>query len=293
MEIVELKKLKKNLPKFYCDHCDFKCYMKCDWDRHIARPKHLHRVSGTHLETKLSVKTYSCDCNKKYYTKAGLWKHQQKCLPTDHVNEDPSDKELIMILVKQNTELLEVIKNGTHNTTNNNTTNNTSNNTTNNKTFNLNFFLNETCKDAMNITDFAEAIKLQLNDLIKVGETGYVEGISNIITTNLQALDVTQRPIHCTDKKREVLYIKNDNKWEKENEEKTKVRKLIKTVANKNIKLLPKFAEEHPTCKESDSAFSEQYSQLIIESMGGPGSNDCEKESKIIKNISSQVIVDK
>ena len=285
--------LPKTCSKFFCKICHYGTSKKSSYDEHLLTAKHQKSMFSNDFLPKTCSKFTCENCLKTYKDYSGLWRHKKKCNNvTDDVNEDPSDKELIMILVKQNTELLEVIKNGTHNTTNN-TTNNTSNNTTNNKTFNLNFFLNETCKDAMNITDFAEAIKLQLNDLIKVGETGYVEGISNIITTNLQALDVTQRPIHCTDKKREVLYIKNDNKWEKENEEKTKVRKLIKTVANKNIKLLPKFAEEHPSCKESDSAFSEQYSQLIIESMGGPGSNDCEKESKIIKNISSQVIVDK
>ena len=125
------------------------------------------------------------------------------------------------MLVKQNAELLEVIKNGTNNT-------NISYNNSNNKTFNLNLFLNETCKDAMNITDFVDSIKLQLSHLESVGKLGFVEGISNIITTNLKALDVTQRSVHCTDKKREVLYIKDENKWEKEDEDKKKLRKVIK-----------------------------------------------------------------
>ena len=292
MEIVEQKKRKKNLPRFFCSLCDFKCYMTCDWDRHIATPKHNNRANGNHLETKLSVKAYSCHCNKKYSTKAGLWKHKQKCLQTNQHVEEPTEKELIMLLVKQNTELLEVIKSGTHNTTNSNN-NTTNNNNSHNKTFNLQFFLNETCKDAMNITDFVETIKIQLTDLINLGEIGYVEGISNIITTNLQALDVTQRPIHCTDKKREVLYVKDGNAWEKESDEKTKVRKLIKSVANKNIKILPEFKEKYPDCKESDSKYSEQYNHLIIESMGGLGNNDDEKETRIIKNISNLVVIDK
>jgi hypothetical protein len=145
----------------------------------------------------------------------------------------------------------------------------------------------------MNIMDFVESIKLQLTDLEKVGEIGYVEGISNIITTNLKALDVTQRPIHCTDKKRETLYIKDEDKWEKENEEKNKIKKVIKKVANKNIMLLQKFKEVHPDCGKSASKYSDQYNKIIIESMGGSGDNDSEKEDKIIKNISTATTIDK
>jgi hypothetical protein len=141
----------------------------------------------------------------------------------------------------------------------------------------------------MNIMDFVDSIKLQLTDLEKVGEIGYVEGITNIITTNLKALDVTQRPIHCTDKKRETLYIKDEDKWEKENEEKKKIRKAIKKLANKNIMLLQKFKEVHPDCGKSASKFSDQYNKIIIESMD----TDKENEDKIIKNISKNVTIDK
>jgi hypothetical protein len=191
-------------------------------------------------------------------------------------------------LVEQNSELLEVIKNGTHNTSH-------SHNNTNshNKTFNLQFFLNETCKDAMNIMDFVDSIKLQLPDLEKLGEIGYVEGISSIITSNLKALDITQRPIHCTDKKREVLYIKDEDKWEKEDDQKNKLRKAIKRVAGKNQRLIPKFKEAHPDCIKAASRFSDQYNKMIIESMGGSGDNDLEKEDKIIKKITKEVVIDK
>jgi hypothetical protein len=242
-------------------------------------------------------KPFVCDCGKNFKTNSGLWKHKKVCNQINceiKSNNEPTDKELIVLLLKQhtklmeqNTELLEVIKNGTHNT-------NISNNTNSlNKTFNLQFFLNETCKDAMNIMDFVDSIKLQLSDLEKVGQIGYVEGISNIITTNLKALDVTQRPIHCTDKKRETLYIKDEDKWEKENEEKKKLKKAIKKVANKNIMLIPKFKEAHPDCGKSASKFSDQYNKIIIESMGGSGDNDTEKEEKIIKNISNVTTIDK
>jgi hypothetical protein len=145
----------------------------------------------------------------------------------------------------------------------------------------------------MNIMYFVDSIKLQLSDLEKVGKNGYVEGISDIITANLKALDVTQRPIHCTDKKREVLYIKDENKWEKEDDEKKKLRRAIKRVASKNQRLLPKFKEAHPDCIKAASKFSDQYNKMIIESMGGSGDNDLEKEDKIIRKIAKEVIVDK
>jgi hypothetical protein len=191
------------------------------------------------------------------------------------------------MLVKQNTELLEVLKNGTNTTINSNNVN------SNNKTFNLQFFLNETCKDAMNIMDFVNSIQLQLSDLESVGKLGFVEGISNIITTNLKALDVTKRPVHCADNKREVLYVKDDNKWEKEDDQKKKIRKAIKRVATKNLCLLPKFKEAHPDCNRSSSKYSDQYNKIIIEACGGSGNNDSEKEDKIIRNIAKLVTIDK
>jgi hypothetical protein len=237
-------------------------------------------------------KNYICNCGKIYKHLSSLYKHKNNCNFIETENNEPTDenmtpdKDLIMMLVKQNTELMEILKNGTNN--------NQSHNTNSlNKTFNLQFFLNETCKDAMNIMDFVDSIQLQLSDLEKVGEIGYVEGISSIITSKLKSLDVTQRPIHCTDKKREVLYIKDEDKWEKEDEQKNKVRKAIKRVASKNIQLLPKFKEAHPDCIKAASRFSDQYNKMIIESMGGSGDNDLEKEDKIIRKITNVTTIDK
>ena len=278
-------KAKKNEKIFCCNYCYFNTSKKTDFARHLSTQKHKNNVSTTDDNAK-NEKKYICEnCDKEYNDRAGLWRHKKKCQETniEASKDDTADKELIMMLVKQNTELLEVIKNGTHNTNNSHNTNSL------NKTFNLQFFLNETCKDAMNIMDFVDSIKLQLTDLEKVGEIGYVEGISNIITTNLNALDVTQRPIHCTDKKRETLYIKDEDKWEKENEEKKKIRKVVKKVAHKNLMLLQKFKEVHPDCIKSASKFSDQYNKLIIESMD----TDKENENKIIKNISKIVTIDK
>jgi hypothetical protein len=141
--------------------------------------------------------------------------------------------------------------------------------------------------------DFAESIQLQLSDLEAMGEVGYVEGISNIIVKNLKALDITERPIHCADRKREVIYIKDENKWEKEDEKKKKLRKVINKVACKNQRLLSKFKEVHPGCNLSSSKYSDQYSKIVIEAMGGSGNNDDEKAEKIIRNIAKEVTIDK
>ena len=292
MEIKEITKLKKNVPRIFCNTCDFKCYMKCDWERHVLRPKHILSNNGKQMETEKLKKTYNCHCGKNFLSNSGLWKHKKICNEENTTKNEAyiSDKELIVMLLKQNSQLImqnaEFVKNGTHNTNN-------SHNNSHNKTFNLQFFLNETCKDAMNIMDFVNSIQLQLSDLEKVGKIGYVEGISNIINSNLKALDVTQRPVHCTDKKREVLYIKDENKWEKENEDKTKIRRAIKKIAHKNSKLIPVFKEKYPDCVKSISKHADQFNKIVIEAMGGNGDNDAEKENKIIANISKNVTIDK
>jgi hypothetical protein len=172
-----------------------------------------------------------------------------------------------------------------------NTINNLNN--SNNKTFNLQFFLNETCKDAMNIMDFVDSVKLQVSDLENVGKVGYIEGISNIIIKNLKALDVNKRPVHCADQKREVIYVKDDNIWEKEDEANKKLRKAIRMIAHKNICMFKAFREKYPDCEEYDSKKNSQYNTIIYESMGGKGDNDYEKDTKIIKKIAKVVGIEK
>jgi hypothetical protein len=292
--------------KYYCILCDYRTSKVNNYTTHNSTAKHIKRTKTPVLETfgnqnkpKTSCSQHFCEkCNKEFKNRSGLWKHKQKCNDTiDNDSEkemsptiDPSDKELIIMLIKKNDELqnmmMEVIKNGTTQNSHNNTTN------SHNKAFNLNFFLNETCKDAMNITEFVESIKLQLSDLERVGELGYVEGISNIIVKNLKDLDVTQRPVHCTDKKRETMYIKDEDTWEKDEEQK-KMHKLVRKVADKNARMVPKFKEAHPDCVKSTSRYSDQYSKIIMEAMGGRGDNDFEKEEKIIKRVSKEVIVEK
>ena len=304
----DTKKSPKNSDFFVCEFCDFTCCKRSEFDIHLSRPKHTNNMKRIQKDTKKlqqfteTIEEYICDCGNKYKHHSGLWRHKKNCKEMNmlhtatNVNQ-PIDKDLIMMLIKENSELknimidqqnmiLKVIENGSNNTITN------SNNNSNNKSFNLNLFLNETCKDAMNIMDFVDSIQLQLSDLERVGEIGYVEGISNIITTNLKKLDITQRPVHCIDKKRETIYIKDENIWEKDAEQ-NKLRKAIKKVASKNQRLLPKFKELYPDCINSSSKYSDKYNKLIIEAMGGRGDNDCEKEEKIIKKISKTVLVEK
>jgi len=304
MEILEIKKCQKNAV-FECKICDFKCIKKSNYENHVKTKKHIHRHNGNNLEMFFPKKNaeYICDCGKKYLTNSGLWKHKHKCKEKNYKKENQEEKintivdiskeQLIIMLINQNSELIkettdfknimmEVIKNGTHNTTHTNS---------HNKSFNLQFFLNETCKNAMNITDFIDSLQLQLSDLENVGEVGYIEGISNIIIKNLNALDVNERPIHCTDKKRETMYVKDEDKWEKEDEKKNKIHKMIQKISTKNINLITEFREKYPDYKKCNSNVSDQFNKIIIESMGGSGNNDYEKEEKIIKKIAKEVFI--
>ena len=293
--------------RFYCKLCDYRTCKKSSFNNHNKSVKHKNNeltTSDNQLMPKLCLSTkYLCpNCDKKFNDRSGLWRHNKKCIPisfnTDEKIEQKTDKDdLIMMLIKENSDfksmlieqqnmMMKVIENGTANNSHNTTTNNS-----HNKAFNLQFFLNETCKDAMNIADFVDSIKLQLSDLEKVGELGYVEGISNIIIKNLNDLDETKRPLHCTDKKRETIYIKDQGQWEKEDDNNSKLKKSINKIANQNIKLISQFREKYPECRKSESSISNKYNKMIIEAMGGPGDNTAEKEEKIIRNISKATII--
>ena len=283
----------KNLNvKYECKICNYFTIRKNNFERHNLSEKH-NKMCNI-LENNNKEKNEQNEQNEQ--NELNL-----KALTNIVLEVVKQSKELASLnyeTQKHNKELTDKIFEiyNSNNSSINNVTNNTqinNNNNNNNKTFNLNVFLNETCKDAMNINDFVDSLQLQLSDLEDVGKLGFVEGISNIIVKNLKAMDIHKRPVHCADQKREVLYIKDEDKWEKENEQKQRLRKAIKRVAFKNEKLLPKYKEEHPGCNYSDSKFSDQYSKLVIEAMGGSGNNLLEKEDKIIKKIAREVIIDK
>ena len=194
-------------------------------------------------------------------------------------------------MIEQNNKMLETVQEVCKNNTN--IVNNTSINNSNNKAFNLNVFLNETCKDAMGVNDFIDSFKLQLSDLDLVGKLGFVDGISSIIIKNLKALKVSERPVHCTDTKRETIYVKDQGIWEKQEDDHKKLRKIIKRVAFKNSKNLSLYKELHPDCTDYYSKHNDHYLKLRIEAFGGSGNETVDNENKIIKKIIKEMTIDK
>jgi hypothetical protein len=289
----------KNSKYFECSFCDFKCSNKNDYNRHNLTGKH-KMLTNVDIESAKNSNKFICDCGKEYNHRQSLSVHKKKCTfkikeniieePKPDENVDLSDKKLMLTLIQQNNELqkqmLEVIKNGTNNTNISNSHNNS-----HNKTFNLQFFLNETCKDAMNIMDFVDSIKIQLSDIESIGELGFVNGMSKLIIKNLNALAENMRPVHCNDPKRDSLYVKDKNVWEKEDPDNKKIKKAIKYISHKNICAIPQWREKYPDCIYSDSIKSDQYNHIVIEAMGGSGDNDAEKADKIVKKIARKVTI--
>jgi hypothetical protein len=314
-----------NAKQIHCIDCNFKCSKQSNYDKHVLTAKHLNRTNWHFLEQKTANKiplAFTCKyCSKIYNVRNSLWYHEQKCIE-NHSNVEettPSADDIqiptniIMELIKQNQEfkqlvldqnkqlyekheenidlqkqLLDVVKDGK---TINNTINN---NNSHNKTFNLQVFLNETCKDAMNMKDFIQSLQLNLTDLEKVGELGYAEGISRMFINGLNSLDVTKRPIHCSDVKREIMHIKDEDKWEKYNASQDKLKNIIRQITFKNIMLMDDWKEANPRCTEYNSRKYDHYLKLMLESMG-PTDEVAEKRdfSKIIRRVAESTTIDK
>ena len=292
---MDIKLATGNFKKFSCNACNIMCSRESEWTRHVLTRKHVARVGGNEMDIKnvTDVKQHiCCNCSKSYITNGGLWKHMKKCTtPIEHPQEDvKSLTSLVMELMKSNTELqkqlVDVCKNSNTNSHNTNHIN------SHNKTFNLQFFLNEQCKDAMNISEFADSFDLQLSDLESVGELGYVEGITKIFVDKLNSMDIYKRPIHCSDAKREILYVKDDNKWEKEEKNNPKLRYTIKTISFRNMKLANLWSDTYPESKDGDSRLNDTYMKLIKESTGGSGET-VDNENKIIRRIAKEILIDK
>ena len=301
MDILGNKKMPKNAI-FTCSICDFKCSKKSNYEKHVNTKKHIYRLNGNKsVEMEIEKKCqYICHCGKKYLSSSGLWKHTKICsiVNDDKIKNNPnnnlSDKELIMMLIKdnsdfknmmmeQNKSMMELVKNGTHNTIN-----------SHNKTFNLQLFLNETCKDAINLTDFINQIQVSVNDLEETGKLGYAEGISKVFIKNLNDIDYNMRPIHCSDSKRETLYIKDDDQWSKDDEQKSNLTKAIKQVANKNIKQISEWQKLHPDYSDPESKQNDKYMKIVLNSMSGSTKEESDKNyEKIAKNICKEVIIEK
>jgi hypothetical protein len=328
---MSLAKISQISPKYSCECCCIFTNNKKDYNNHLLTAKHKKNISFNNFSPIVSVfpqieepqisqflfqptntqtnndnkTTHTCEkCNKIYKSRVGLWYHIKKCETNDvekmpildtNLKMDLLKKDnLIEYLIKENSEfkglIMELIKKD--NSTN--ITNNTTNNTNCHNSFNLNLFLNEKCKDAINISDFVDNVKMQLSDLENFGHLGYVEGISRILIKNLNDLDTLKRPIHCSDLKREVLYIKDNNEWTKETEEKLVIKNAIKQVANKNIKQIQVWKNENPDCIHSESRKNDQYMNIVMNSMsGGTSEEQFNNISQIIKNVSKEVIINK
>ncbi len=299
---METPKMPKNADYFYCETCDFKCSKLSNYTIHLSTRKHLCKQDGN-IKNALS-----CDiCNKEYKNRTGLWKHKKTCSNINNINSNNGNNSnntqeqnnndsvnVLMEVIKQNQEfqkfmmeqMVEISKNC-------NTTNNINNNS-HNKTFNLQVFLNEKCKDAMNIDEFVDSLKLTFNDLENVGELGFVKGISRIFINGLRELDVYKRPIHCSDLKREVIHLKDAGVWEKDNENKDIMKKLVKMIANKNISKIYEWREAYPNHRYSDDPKNDIYLKIAYQSMGARSKEeDIVYYEKVIKNVAKEVTINK
>jgi len=292
--------------KFFCVPCRFGCGNKYNYEKHIGTLKHASLCAvdtkSTEKMPKKCQKMHQCICGKTYMYSQGLSKHKITCYTSGN-NDIVEGKDVIVVdssmnqiekltnlvidMMKQNQELqkqvIELSKER-----------NITTNSHNNTKFNLNFFLNEQCKDAMDIMDFVKSLTLQLTDLERVGQLGYAEGISKVFVEGLKELDIHKRPIHCSDLKREVLYVKDDGRWERDNEENTKMKFAIKHIAHKNVQKISEWQKENPEYTDSESTVSEKYMKIINNSMGGFTQEEDETNyNKIIKNVAKEVVIQK
>lgn len=300
------KKVPKSSKIYECEQCAYKTVRESQFERHLLTAKHQKLTSLTQKVPKSSKTTFICEyCEKQYKSRVGLWKHKQLCsenldenisiaehhhLKTHHesntiielIKQNQEFKELI---IEQNKQLIELSQKPT-------TTNNTINN--NNQKFNLNFFLNEQCKDAINMSEFLENMELDMEDLMETGRLGYVNGISRILINKLRELDTYKRPLHCTDLKRETLYIRENDEWSKENDSKEALKGLVNRVANKNCKNIEQWTDKHPEYQIFDSPENMEYVKLTQAVLGGLGEQESKQfRDKIVRNVIKEVMINK
>jgi hypothetical protein len=324
MELNGIKKTRNTKDLVYeCSVCDYKCSRKYDLERHLTTKKHILREMELKTPQNASKRVnceekYKCDCGFKYKTQGGLWKHKQKCKKGEQSEElvitetginSLSNEELLKIIMTQVNNsndmqelqmetqkiFMEYIKSQQEtqsfilNSSNINNSNNNNMNNCNNKNFNLQIFLNEKCKDAMNITEFVDQIKGSIEDIESIGKLGFVEGVSKIFIRELKSLGVYNRPVHCTDVKRDNLYVKDDDKWEKENEEKAKILKVIKNITRSNMSVIPLWKKENPYYADSSSKQSDCYNRILLELV----TDEKKLFDRVIKNVSKSIVIDK
>ena len=315
-----------NAYKYNCDYCYFKCSKQSEWARHITTNKHNTLVNTAKKRQKTpNDNTYECLCGNEYKHRQSLFTHKKTCHVIQNNSPANSDQqndvlsnaiitlinqnnELRNIIIEQNqnhmnsyvdiskhitTELINAVKSGQLGNTNN-SNNILTNNNSNNTTFNLQFFLNETCKDAINIDEFINNIKITNADLEETARLGYSGGISRIVMNELNSMEVTKKPIHCSDVKRETIYIKENNTWQKDDDTKTKLVSAIKQIARKNYMHILEWAKDNPSHKDYDSKVGKLYNKIITNSMNGI--NEAEQTDnikKIVKTIIKSSAIDK
>jgi hypothetical protein len=275
-------KKERKRTSFFCEICDFTTFHKPNFERHLLTIKHISVTDANKMLAKKNEKEphQTCSCGRVYKHKPSLLRHKKSCNQENEkidiiIQQNREFKELLLEQNRENKLLQEkilIMKSETHIV----------------NQFNLNVFLNETCKEAISITDFIKTLSIGLNDLENVGRNGYVEGITSIFLNGLRKLDVSKRPIHCSDVKRDVLYIK-DEKWEKDND-KIKITKAIKNIAQMNIRQIPQWVNKNPTHVDIKSSKNTDYLNIIKESIGY---EEEEKNNKIIKLLSKETIIEK
>ena len=293
--------MSQNARFFLCESCHFKCSKESEYTRHLATLKHqkFTKVYKSLQKNATADNALRCECSKTYTTRMGLWKHKQKCpivkdkndtiISSDLKDIHGVDKDdLILKLLKDNEEIRQILKDVIPKMGNNTIINNNNNNTTNN--FNLNFFLNEQCKDALNISEFVESLKITFEDLLYSKKNGLVEGISNVMIRGLKELDIYKRPIHCTDKKRETMYIKDQDKWEKDETHEI-MKNTIEMIADKERTALQIWTDNNPDWIETEKKQIEYLTML--RSISEPIEHVDKNDKKIIRAVSREVIVDK
>ena len=302
---MEQNKTSKNIKNFSCEKCNFYCSKKGDYNRHLLTTKHKWNINGT-KNTSKNIKAYTCFCGKTYKVASGLWKHKQKCVQDDNsiVTQENLQELSIMDIITQNKEIMDalVIQNEQLMKKNNELTNtiieqsntiqeiipkigNNNNNTINNH-FNIQNFLNEDCKEAINFSEFIENIKITFEDLEHQAEVGYINGVSKLFIENLQELGTHKRPIHCTDKKRKTLYIKENNEWDKEGSQDI-LKKGIREVSRKGFECLMKEKQENQEeYKDIESDFTQTC--LSIHRNILPGVPQETTINKVIEKISQK-----
>ena len=291
------EKTQKNPTFFSCSACDYKSQHKNDYARHLLTRKH-KILTNTNKNTQKTQddKSYQCVCGSSYKFASSLCYHKKTCKVTKEADALSSEddklvshggvvsNEMIMKLIEQNGKLQEQLVSLSKEK---NIVNNIVNNTNN---FNLNIFLNEKCKDALNISDFIQSLKITLDDLMYTKNKGLVEGITNVMIRGLRQLDVYKRPIHCTDTKRETMYIKDCEKWEKDDNH-DKIKNTIVKIANKERNMISVWVDENPDWFDTEATQLEYLT--MVRNVCEPIENDEKCEKKIIRNISREVFLDK